>query len=169
MLLVVPLVQCLLTNRYEWALALMFVAGFSDGLDGFLAKQFNWRSRLGGILDPVADKMLLVSSFLALAYLDLVPVWLAAIVILRDVVILSGAAAYTLTIGKVDPEPTAASKINTACQIIYVLLVIAHEAFVWPGEVAVLITGAAVLFTSVVSGLDYVLRWSEKAGSARRA
>lgn len=168
-LLVVPLVQLLLAGRYDWALALIFIAGFSDGLDGFLAKTFDWRSRLGGILDPLADKLLLVSVFLTLAYLALAPVWLAAIVICRDVVIVSGAIAYNILIGKVEPEPSSVSKLNTGFQLLYILIVIAHQAFSWPTATAVLIVGAGVLFTSVVSGLDYVLRWSAKALAAGRS
>ena len=168
-LLVVPLVQCLLAGRYDWALALIFFAGFSDGLDGYLAKKFDWRSRLGGILDPLADKLLLVSVFVTLAYLGLTPVWLAVVVIIRDVVIVSGAAAYNGLIGKVEPHPSAISKLNTGFQLLYILQVIAHHAFGWPPFTAVLVAGAAVLVTSVVSGLDYVLRWSAKALAANRS
>ena len=168
-LLVVPLVQALLAGRYDWALALIFLAGFSDGLDGYLAKTFDWRSRLGGILDPLADKLLLVSVFVTLAYLGLTPLWLAVVVIVRDVVIVSGAVAYNGLIGKVMPEPTAISKLNTGFQLLYILLVIAHQAFAWPSFTAVLVVGAGVLITSVVSGLDYVLRWGAKALAAGRS
>ncbi|MGD1976783.1 MAG: CDP-alcohol phosphatidyltransferase family protein, partial [Gammaproteobacteria bacterium] len=93
MLLVAPVVWLLLAGEYAWVLVVFFLAGFTDGLDGFLAKRFDWRSRLGGILDPLADKLLLVTSFLTLGYIGLAPVWLLIMVVARDVIIVSGATA----------------------------------------------------------------------------
>ena len=90
MILVVPTVWALLNARFGVALLLVFVAGFSDALDGYLAKRFDWRSRLGGLLDPLADKLLLISLFVVLAVLGLIPVWLAGVVIGRDLVIVTG-------------------------------------------------------------------------------
>lgn len=168
-ILVAPIVVYLLSGDFRLALLLIFVAGFSDGLDGFLAKRFDWRTRLGGLLDPIADKLLMIAVFVTLTYIGLTPVWLAAVVIGRDVIIVSGAVAYNVLIGPVRPEPSIISKLNTACQLLYMLLVIAQPAFGWPLAVAILITGAGVLFTSVVSGLDYVLRWSSKAVTEHRA
>ena len=75
MLLVVPVVGSLLQQQFGMALVLFAIAGFSDGLDGFLAKHFGWQSRLGSILDPLADKLLLVSSFLTLTWMGFVPLW----------------------------------------------------------------------------------------------
>ena len=80
-LLVVPVAWALLQQQYVIALVLFFVAGVSDGLDGFLAKQFNWTSRLGAILDPLADKALLVTCYAALAWVGLLPVWLLVLVV----------------------------------------------------------------------------------------
>ena len=162
-ILVLPIVWALVTGQFKLALGLILVAGLSDGVDGFLAKTFGWRTRLGGILDPFADKLLLVSVFVTLTVLGLAPIWLAAVAIGRDVVIISGASAYNILIGPVQPEPTRISKLNTAFQLLYILFVIAHEAFAWPPEISILVIGSGVLFTSVVSGLDYVLRWSAKA------
>ena len=166
--LVVPITLALLGGRFDLALALIFVAGFSDGLDGFLAKHFGWRSWIGGILDPLADKLLLVSLFVVLAWLGLVPLWLAAVVILRDLVIVSGALAYNFTVGKVQPEPTRISKLNTVLQLIFVVIVVSRQAFGWPPAAAILVVGASVLVASVVSGLDYVLTWSSRARRAAR-
>ena len=166
MVLVVPIAWSLIKGRFDIALALIFVAGFSDGLDGFLAKQFGWRSRLGGILDPAADKLLLVSLFVVLAWLGLVPLWLAAVVILRDLVIVSGALAYNFTVDKLQPEPTKISKLNTVLQLIFIVIIVSRQAFGWPPAAAVLVVGASVLVASVVSGLDYVLTWSARAHRA---
>jgi cardiolipin synthase len=167
-LLVAPIVAALLSGDFRLALLLIFIAGSSDGLDGFLAKRYNWRTRLGGLLDPAADKLLMLALFLTLTYIGLTPLWLAAVVIGRDIVIVSGAVAYNALIGPVSPAPSLISKINTACQLLYMLLVIANEAFAWPLGTGILVGGAGVLFTSVVSGMDYVLRWSAKALSERR-
>ena len=88
----VPVVWMLLEQRFDIALILFAIAGVSDGLDGFLAKHYGWQSRLGGLLDPMADKILLVSSYVSLALLGLIPVWLMLLVILRDLVIVTGGA-----------------------------------------------------------------------------
>lgn len=172
MLLVVPIVWNLLAGQFLPALILIFVAGLTDGLDGFLAKRFDWRSRLGGILDPLADKLLLVSVFLTLTWIDLAPVWLAAVAIGRDLVILAGGLTYNYLIADVEPEPSRISKLNTVFQLLFVLFVISNQAFQWPPRISIVVIGAGVLFTAVVSGLDYVLRWSSKAiaaGSRSRA
>jgi cardiolipin synthase len=162
-LLVAPIVLNLLSRDFLVALVLIIVAGFSDGLDGFLAKRFDWRTRLGGLLDPLADKLLIMSVFITLTYIGLTPVWLAAVVILRDVVIVSGAAAFSILVGQVTPDPSHISKLNTGCQLLYLFSVIAQPAFGWPLSNVILITGAGVFFTSIVSGIDYVMRWSAKA------
>jgi cardiolipin synthase len=163
MLLVAPLVWLLLDHNYAAALAVLVIAGFSDGLDGYLAKRFDWRTRLGGLLDPAADKLLLVSLFCALTYLDLVPLALTGIVIGRDAVIVLGALTYQLLIAPVEGEPASISKLNTACQLAFVFFTITNAAFALPPKISLLVLGAAVVFTSIVSGLDYVLRWSTRA------
>ena len=168
-ILVAPIVMTLLKHQYGFALLLIFIAGFSDGLDGFLAKQCSWRTRLGGILDPLADKLLMVAVFITLTYIGLAPMWLAAVVIGRDLIVISGAVTYNFLIGSVRPDPSLISKLNTGCQLLYMLLVIAEQAFGWPLSIGILLIGAAVLLTSVVSGLDYVLRWSAKAFATRSA
>ncbi len=162
-LLVGPIVWSLLAGRFFLALVLIVVAGVTDGLDGFLAKRYDWRTRLGGILDPFADKLLLVSVFLTLTWIGLAPVWLAAVAIGRDLIIVSGALTYNYLIADVEPEPSRISKLNTVFQLLFVLFVISNQAFDWPPRISIVVIGAGVLFTSVVSGLDYVLRWSSKA------
>jgi cardiolipin synthase (CMP-forming) len=162
-MLVGPLVWLLVAGRYAEALAVLIVAGASDGLDGFLAKTFDWRTRLGGLLDPAADKLLLVSVFLALTYAGLVPVAVTVVVVARDVIIVLGAIGYQLLIAPVKGEPSAISKLNTACQLAFVFFTLTREVFAWPPRVSLLVLGAAVVFTSIVSGLNYVLRWSTRA------
>ena len=162
-LLVGPVVWVLLEGRFEIALVLIAIAGFSDGLDGFLAKRFHWQSRLGGLLDPAADKLLLVSVFVTLTYLGLAPFWLALTVVLRDAVIVCGAFAYQMMIGPVYGEPRRISKLNTACQLLFVLFLMTRQAYGRPPDISVLLLGAGVFYTSVISGLDYILTWSRRA------
>ena len=162
-LLVAPLVTWIIEGRFTAALLVLVVAGLSDGLDGFLAKRFDWRTRLGGLLDPAADKLLLVSTFAALSYVGLVPIELTLVVIGRDVLIVAGAVCYQILIAPVQGEPSAISKLNTACQLAMLFFTLTHAAYAWPPEVSLVIHGATVVFTSVVSGLTYVLKWSARA------
>lgn len=163
MLLAVPLVLAIVDGRYALALVLIVIAGLSDGLDGFLAKRFDWRTRLGGLLDPAADKLLLVSAFVALAYVGAIPRGVVGIVIGRDLVIVGGAICYQLFIAPVTGEPAAISKLNTACQLAFGFFTLTGLAFGWPLRGALTFVGASVVFTSLVSGLNYVLRWSSRA------
>jgi cardiolipin synthase len=162
-LLVAPLVLWIIEGRFTAALLVLVVAGMSDGLDGFLAKRFDWRTRLGGLLDPAADKLLLVSTFAALSYVGLVPLELTLVVIGRDVLIVMGAVCYQLLIAPVQGEPSAISKLNTACQLAMLFFTLTHAAYAWPPEVSLVVLGATVVFTSIVSGLTYVLKWSVRA------
>ena len=88
--LILPILLLFVNGEFGWALGLFIFAGLSDGIDGYLAKRFNWNTRLGAFLDPAGDKLLVAWSFGTLAYLGYIPVWLAVIVILRDVVIVAG-------------------------------------------------------------------------------
>lgn len=167
--LILPVLYCILGARYAEALALFFIAGFSDGVDGFLAKRFSWHTRLGALLDPVADKLLMATSYATLAWVGQIPAWLAAIVVLRDLVILGGATAYNFLIAPVQGEPTRISKLNTGLELLFVVSVLARAAFDWPAEAVITVLGAGVLVTVVISGADYVVAWSQRARAARRA
>ncbi len=114
--LVAPILALMLNDRHDVALILFFVAGFSDGLDGYLAKRFNWHTRAGALLDPIADKLLVAGTFVTLGVTGHLPIWLATIVVLRDVVIVGGAMAYNFLVRPVEGDPTRISKLNTALQ-----------------------------------------------------
>jgi len=168
MLLVVPVVWLLAAGEYRTTLWLFAFAAASDALDGFLAKRYGWTSELGKILDPLADKILLVGVFIALAVLGLVPVWLAMTAVVRDVTITAGAIIYYWLYGYPHGRPTAVSKLNTLCQILYLLLVVATSALGLSWETAAIVLGALVFVTTVVSGLDYVITYTFKAIDASR-
>ncbi len=161
--LVAPVTWALLKGHYSLALVLFFVAGFSDALDGFLAKQFDWSSRLGALLDPLADKVLLISCYAALAWTGFLPFWLLALVVLRDVVIVTGAILYNYRVERLDAHPTLVSKLNTFLQIVLVLLVIVHEASGY-GETRWIDWLVYAVTASIVwSGVDYVITWGRRA------
>ena len=161
--LIPPILILILRGSFGWALALFWLAGFSDGLDGYLAKRFDWHTRLGALLDPVADKLLVAGLFITLAYTQDIPVWLAAVVIVRDVVIVAGAVVYNFIVRPVQGEPTRVSKLNTALQLLFLLFVISRAGFGWPEPITVTVLGASVLVTVVISGVDYVWSWSRRA------
>ncbi len=166
-LMIPPVLLFILDGRYSWALALFFIAGFSDGLDGFLARRYNWHSRLGGLLDPVADKLLVAGLFLTLTITGDIPLWLTVVVVSRDLVIIGGATAYNFLIGPVPGEPTMIGKANTAVTLTYLLMVLCQLATSWPPDSALIVLGAATFVTAAVSGIDYVLSWSRRARQER--
>ena len=162
-LLVPPVVWYLLQGRYDIALGLFLLAGFSDGLDGYLARHYHWTSRLGAILDPLADKLLMFASYLTLGWLQDLPVWLVAAVILRDVIIIGGSLLYRWLIGRVEFQPLWISKLNTVCQILLValtLLILAGVPVLQPVQTVLV---WVVLATTVSSGIAYVWVWSRRA------
>lgn len=163
MLLAVPVVWALVNGYYGWTLGLFVVAAVSDGLDGFLAKHYGWTSELGKLLDPVADKLLLVSVIITLTLVGMVPLWLAVVVVARDLVIGIGAGVYKWLFGPVDGQPTAASKVNTFFQLTYVILVVASAAAPIVPLTWVTALGATVFVTTVVSGVDYTATYIKKA------
>ena len=162
-ILVIPIIDFLWDKQYENALGLIAIAGISDFLDGFLAKKNNWRSKLGAALDPAADKILLVSLFVVLYLMDLIPFWLMATVLMRDIMILFGLSLYYYFIEKPRPAPTFISKLNTFLLIFFVLFVIAGQIFNPNLDLLVQFTGALVFLTSILSGLDYWISWSMNA------
>jgi len=162
-ILVIPIIDFLWDKQYENALGLIAIAGISDFLDGFLAKRNNWRSNLGAALDPAADKILLVSVFVTLYFMDLIPFWLMATVLMRDFMILFGLALYYYFIEKPNPNPSFISKLNTNLQIFFVLFVIAGQIFSSNFDLIIQFTGSLVFLTSILSGMDYWISWSIKA------
>ncbi len=122
LILAVPLALAILDERYGSALLVAALAGMTDALDGFLARRLNASTRLGAALDPVADKVMILAVFASLAAVGLLPVWLAGVVIGRDLVIVTGALAYRLLIGLLDFQPTLLSKANMALQIGFLVL-----------------------------------------------
>ena len=162
-LLIWPTVVALQAGEYWTALALVAVCAVSDGLDGWLAKRFSWTSHLGKILDPLADKMLLVALFLTATWNNLVPWWLTAVVVGRDVMIGSGALVYRLWFGPLHGRPTIISKINTGMQLAVVLAAILGAATGLPPAEMVTALAILTLLTTIVSGFAYLTAFTRRA------
>jgi len=167
--LAVPIVWLLADARYEPTLVLFLIAALSDGLDGYLAKSFNWETDFGKVLDPLADKLLLVSVFITLAWLGQVPVWLAVVVVARDLVIGIGAWIYKTSFGPLEGRPTMTSKLNTLVQILFVIAVVGQAAYPIVAQWPITALGALVFVTTVVSGVDYTATYVRKAIAVSRA
>lgn len=116
-------------SRYDWALAILLAAGLSDGLDGLFARKLNQKTQLGTFLDPIADKLLLSSSYLMLAFKGRIAWWLAILVLGRDALILIACAVILLVVGYMTFPPSIYGKLNTTLQILLVLVVILVALF----------------------------------------
>jgi len=156
--LVPVLILLLKDHDYAAGLIVFVIAGASDALDGYLAKRLNVQSRLGAILDPVADKLLLVSAYVMLTLLGHIPFWLVLVVVFRDLLIVGGYMLYTSHAGPVKMRPSILSKLNTLMQIALVAVILTQQAagLAWPlAEILVYV----VLTTTVVSGAHYLWLW----------
>ncbi len=161
--LIWPIVVTLRDANYEAAMVFFALAAVSDGLDGYLAKRFNWTSELGKLLDPAADKLLLVCVFVSATWLGLVPRWLTAAAVARDVLIALGALVFRVGFGRLHGRPTLLSKLNTAVQLGYLLCVTAHAAFGFASATALAVFAVVTLATTVISGADYALAFTRRA------
>jgi cardiolipin synthase (CMP-forming) len=161
--LIWPTIDSLYSGNYWTALILVAVCAVSDGLDGWLAKRFNWQSHLGKMLDPLADKLLLVALFLTATWMNLLPWWLTAVAVARDVMIGGGAVAYRLFYGPLHGRPTILSKINTGMQLTVALAAILGAATGLPTKEMVTALAAVTLVTTVISGADYLTVFTRRA------
>jgi cardiolipin synthase len=158
-LLVAPVVVLMAQQRFGFALALFVTAGVSDAVDGFLAKTFHWQSRLGSYLDPLADKLLLVCSYVMLGWLGFMPAWLVVLVVLRDVVIFSGALAYYFLLRPFEGQPLLISKLNTFLQLLLVFATLVHLGMHPIPDPVLNALIALVALSTLASGISYVYIW----------
>lgn len=129
-LILVPLVILMIVNqRWQAAFAIFVIAGISDAIDGFLAKRFGMASELGGYLDPIADKALIVSIYITLAMVGAIPTWLVILVVSRDLMIVSAVILSWVMARPLAMAPFVVSKLNTAAQLIFAAVVLGSSAF----------------------------------------
>jgi cardiolipin synthase len=167
--ILVPVIFWLLvTGQSQLAFYAFLVAGISDAIDGYLAKRFDWQTELGSYLDPIADKLLIVSVFIALGVSGALPSWLVIAVVSRDILIVAGVVLAWLMDRPFAMKPILVSKANTAALVLLVGVVLADQAFALGWEnlrfVLVGLTGA-LTFASLAAYLDMWLRHMSAADS----
>ncbi len=156
----VPLIVWLiLSDQMLGAFVVFVLGGVSDALDGLIAKQFNSITRLGKYLDPVADKILLVSIYITLGMKEDLPSWLVILVVSRDIMIIGGIVFSYLMGVKVRIHPVLISKANTFFQILLAALILGNEAFDLALGIVIVINVYIVAITTVLSGYQYVTTW----------
>jgi cardiolipin synthase len=159
----VPWIVVLLQQQeFGFALGVFIIAGLTDGLDGYIAKRFNAQTFLGAILDPIADKALLVSTYIMLSVMELIPFWLVVAVVFRDLVIVGGYLLMLMFFESVKIAPLLISKVNTFLQIAYIVVVLG--ALAWPLDLSLFlpVLNYSVLAACILSGLAYVFMGSMK-------
>lgn len=158
-LLVPVVVWAIASNQMEIAFAVFVVAGVSDAIDGFLAKRFNLRSELGALLDPLADKALLVSIFVTLGIWGAIPRWIVILVVSRDIMIIAAVIVSWLFDRPVAMRPLMVSKLNTVAQVAFAALVLGSLGFgfePWPYDGVLM---AFVTVFTLVSVALYLVEW----------
>jgi cardiolipin synthase len=152
-------------HRYDIALAVLIVAGLTDGLDGILARTLNQKTALGAYLDPIADKLLLSSSFVVLALNRKISWWLATLVLSRDVLLLTSAAVILVVIGYRPFPPSIFGKLTTALQILLVFSVVLLEVADWHWLLVFrIVLGYVVAGLTVFSGFHYSIVVARQLG-----
>lgn len=167
--LVPAVVLALLKGEFAWAFAGFLVAGVSDGVDGFVARRFNQRTELGAYLDPMADKLLLVSSFVVLGFMGELPIWLVVAAVSRDALIICAVLLSSVMSHPVAMRPLMVSKANTLVQILLVIVVLAELAQAQLfGHARFLLVVLCGLLT-LASAAAYLLQWLKHMGADEQA
>lgn len=158
LLTVFPLLWLIASEQFAFAFWVMVFAGVTDGLDGFIARYFDGRSELGALLDPLADKTLLNGIYIALALVAMIPSWLAALVVGRDILIVLGALLIRHCNPIYQPRPLLVGKLNTFAQIVLVVCMLAHLSgyLALAEQIDALIVGVAL--TTLISGVSYAVQ-----------
>ena len=158
-ILVPIIVWAIVSSQMEIAFAIFVIAGVSDAVDGFLAKRFNMTSELGALLDPLADKALLVSIYISLGVWGEIPRWLVILVVSRDIMIVSAVIVSWLFDKPVAMKPLMVSKLNTVVQVAFAALVLASLAFNFNSRPYDLILMGFVTVFTLVSVSLYLVEW----------
>ena len=163
LLLLIPFMYGLLNEAYQLSFYVFFFAGLSDGLDGWLARRYQWQSQLGGLLDPLSDKLFVSCSYITLGYLAQLPWWLVILVLLRDVIIIGGVSIYRFLFGPIEFYSTMLSKTNTVLQGCVVFSTVFQMGFfllpIWLYQGLIITT----TLTTAISCLHYIYLGSTMA------
>jgi len=156
------IVYSILTGDSVQALVLMVVAGLTDMLDGAIAKHFDMQTVVGAYMDPIADKLMLVSTIVSLFIMNQIPLFLFLAVVFRDVIIVVGALAYELVTHRLEMRPTYISKATTTLQIVYVSAILLNMAHPLPALIMATVLWITFMLT-FISGVQYMVLWTLKA------
>ena len=166
-LLAVPVVVWLiLGGDYLATFWLFTAASVSDAIDGYLAKRFDQRSELGALLDPIADKTLIVSVFVTLGIAGHLPNWLVIIVVFRDLLIIGGFLLAAALTQPINWRPLFVSKANTALQLVLIVVLLAQLAFGFSADEIIKALIYLVGATTILSGGGYIVRWGRGLAGA---
>jgi len=155
-ILLIPVFVILIMNKhFDWALVTFASAGITDGIDGLIARIAHQRTELGAYLDPIADKLLLSAAFITLAIIEILPSWLAVIVVTRDLIILTGLFVMIMTNFRPKIQPSLVSKVTTVFQIATILLVLMVGYYPVLGRLTTIAIYGTTLFT-IISGSHYI-------------
>lgn len=162
-ILLVPIfIIFVIHNDFRMALIIFIMAGITDGLDGLLARVLNQKTTIGAYLDPIADKMLLISAYISLTIKGTLPGWLSVVVVSRDIIILSGIAVIFLMGKGLDIKPSISSKLTTVFQILTIISVLYPFSTV---HFQLFVTATAVF--TVLSGLQYMYNGIKAMGDIK--
>ena len=153
------MVWAIAADQMMLAFVLFLVAGISDGVDGFLAKRFGMATEVGAYLDPLADKVLIVSIYVSLGIVDALPRWLVILVVSRDLLIVGGVMFSWIVNKPVSVKPHVVSKVNTAAQLLLVGLALASLGFGFDAGWALQLTMATVAALTLASIAVYLREW----------
>jgi cardiolipin synthase len=166
-IILVPfIVWAIVSSQMEIAFAIFVIAGVSDAVDGFLAKRFGMVTELGTYLDPLADKAMIVSIYVALGIADAIPHWLVILVVSRDVMIVGAVMLSWLVDKPVALKPLSVSKLNTVAQIVLALVVLGALGFMFDAQVVIVMLTALVAALTLLSIAFYVAEWVRHMNAA---
>jgi cardiolipin synthase len=169
LILAIPICMLILAENYAVVLWIALIAGLSDGVDGWLARRLNAESRYGAIVDPLSDKALLISAYVAFAIVGLLPWWVAVTIVTRDVLIVCGALAYHWLFGRYDIAPSLWGKISTSVQIIFALMLLVHQVYPVFSPLVLQLGLGLVILLALFSGGHYIYIWGGKALAKRNS
>lgn len=164
-ILLVPIIVWAIGSHQDLiAFVLFLAAGLSDAVDGFLAKRFDMRSEIGALLDPLADKVMLVSIYVALGITGAIPIWIVILVVSRDIMIV-GAVIISWLLDKPIPlRPLMVSKLNTVAQVVFAALILAALALGLAIAPLDLVLMACVTVLTLLSVAFYLVEWARHMG-----
>lgn len=167
LILAIPICLLILAENYAAVLWVAFIAGLSDGIDGWLARRLNAESRYGAIVDPLSDKAMLISAYVSFTVVGLLPCWVAVMIVTRDMLIVCGALVYHWLFGRYEIAPSIWGKTSTSVQIVFALMLLVHQVYpVFSPFVLQLGLGGVILLT-LFSGGHYIYIWGGKALAKR--